>query len=428
MAPLSPPRQPLKAGLKQEPLRGVTRRTVLASAGAVAGGLVLSGCKYSTQLFLISSPPTSESPRLEWAGSRVQNYRPLGRTGFAISDISFGCGGLSNPAVARRAVERGVNYFDTSPDYSHAGSERALGQAILGFPRDKLFVASKFCSPSGHLRSDTPVPRVIEAVEASLQRLGTDYLDLVHIHAVNSLERLMAPTLHEAFDRLREAGKVRFLGVSSHTPDLEVVMRSAVDSGRFDVIMVAYNFEHWPDLTTIFRDASQRGVGVVAMKTLKGAYHTQLADFTPTERDSFAQAAFKWVLENADVSGLVVSISRQPQLDEYLYASGKRLMADDAALLRKYDRLVARTWCRPGCGACLDRCPVDVPIDDVLRYRMYAENYGREKEAMRLYAGVDPARRADRCASCDAPCAQACDFGIPIRERLVEANRLLRPS
>ena len=84
-------------------------------------------------------------------------------------------------------------------------------------------------------------------------------------------------------------------------PDLEKVMRHAVDSGRFDVIMVAYNFKNWPELTTIFADAKKKGVGVVAMKTLKGAKHTALSDFTPTERESFSQAAFKWVLSNENV-------------------------------------------------------------------------------------------------------------------------------
>ena len=65
--------------------------------------------------------------------------------------------------------------------------------------------------------------------------------------------------------------------------------------------MVAYNFKNWPDLTNIFRDAKEKGVGVVAMKTLKGAQHSALSDFTPTERESFSQAAFKWVLSNENV-------------------------------------------------------------------------------------------------------------------------------
>jgi hypothetical protein len=409
-----------------EPQPRLTRRALLGSAGAAAGLAALGGCKYGSQLFLVGEAPEAASQGPGWAGSRVARYRPLGRTGFEMSDVSFGCAGLADPAVARLAVERGVNYFDTSPDYSRTGSEQALGEGMRGFPRERLFVASKLCTADGHLASDTPVAKVIEAVEGSLRRLGTDHLDLVHIHAVNTLERLMAPSLHEAFDRLREAGKVRFLGVSSHTPDLETVMRHAVESGRFDVIMVAYNFRNWPDLGAIFARARERGVGVVAMKTLKGAHHTRLADFTPTERDSFAQAAFKWVLSNPDVSGLVVSVSRFEQLDEYLFASGQAPGPDDVALLERYDRLVSQLYCRPGCGACLDHCPHDVPVDDVLRYRMYFESYGREKEALRLYAALDPARRADRCLGCDAPCARACPFEIPIRERMAEADRLLR--
>ena len=114
---------------------GLTRRAVLTAAGAVAGGLAAAaGCKYRKQLFLIGSPPEAETERSEWAGSRVRRYRPLGRTGFEISDISFGCADLKDPAVVQRALERGVNYFDTSPDYSDANSEIALGEGIQGFP------------------------------------------------------------------------------------------------------------------------------------------------------------------------------------------------------------------------------------------------------------------------------------------------------
>lgn len=409
----------------------LTRRGFLrgASVGLAAGGLGLAGgCKYGTQLFLLDDPPKTASRKPDWASARVESYRPLGRTGFRMSDISFGSAGLGDAGVARRGVERGITYFDTSPDYSRAGSEIALGQGIKGTPRDQLFIVSKFCSPDGHLASETPVPQVIEAVEASLRRLGTDYLDLCHIHACNSIDRLMAPTIHEAFDRLKQAGKVRFLGVSSHTPDLEKVMAHAVDSGRFDVIMVAYNFKNWPDLSHIFRRAHERGVGVVAMKTLKGAQHTQLADFTPTERETFAQAAFKWVLSNPDVSGLVVTMRAYEQIDEYLYASGQPVTTVDVALLEKYDRLIAHEYCRPGCGDCLDACPYGVPVDDIMRYAMYAGAYGQEREAMRLYAGIDPARNASHCAGCSAPCEASCGFGLRIRDKLMEAEGRLRWS
>ena len=160
----------------------------------------------------------------------------------------------------------------------------------------------------------------------------------------------MAPTFHEAFDRLKEQGKVRFLGVSSHTPNLEQVMRQAVDSGRFQMMLVAYNFKNWPDLTDIFRDAHARGIGVVAMKTLKGARATVLKDFAGG-RQAFSQAAFKWVLSNPHVSGLVVSIQDFEQIDEYLFASGKPFSDADLALLEDYDQRIAHEYCRPGAAS-----------------------------------------------------------------------------
>lgn len=407
-----------------EPLTG--RREFLRGAAAGVVALGAAGCEYSSQLFLVRpAPRRSEPPLPEWVGSRVRSLRPLGRTGFAMSDISFGCANLSDPALVRTAIERGVNYFDTSPDYSREGSERALGEGIRGTPRDRLFIASKFCTASGHLPVDAPVAAVMAAVEGSLRRLGTDYLDLAHIHACNDLDRLLAPAFHEAAARLREQGKLRFVGVSSHNPRLETVMRAAVDSGRFDVIMVAYNFGVWPALEGILRDAHARGVGVVAMKTLKGARHTALRDFTPSERDSFAQAAFAWVLANPHVSGLVVSIDEEAQLDEYLAASGAPVTAADVVLLERYDRLVGADWCRPGCGHCLSACPAGLPIDDVLRWATYYEHYRHEEVALAAYAGLPPARRASACAACPAPCEPACPYGIPIRAKLRRAHALL---
>ncbi len=404
------------------------RRQFLRRAGLFSGLLGFGSLlKYRTQYFLLPSAPTeADAPQPQWSGSTVQSYRTLGRTGWKMSDISFGTAHVRDPDIVRIAIDRGMNYFDTSPDYSDAESERVVGQGIRG-RRDKVFLASKFCTPGGHLPVDSKVEDIIAAVEASLGRLGTDYLDLCHVHACNDLERLMAPTFHEAFDRLKEQGKVRFLGVSSHTPELETVMNHAVDSGRFDVIMVAYNFRNWPDLSNIIDKAHEKGVGFVAMKTLKGAYHTVLADFTPDERSSFTQAAFKWVQSNPKISGLVVSISKVSQLDEYLYASGKPVAPKDLAVLERYDELVARQYCRPGCGECLDACPAGLPIDDVLRYSMYYEGYGSERVAMGKYASLGSGRQASACADCAAPCQGACPFEIPIRERMVRAHRLLGP-
>ncbi|MBI5506906.1 MAG: aldo/keto reductase [Deltaproteobacteria bacterium] len=406
------------------------RREFLRRAGLFSGTLPgILGLdwllKYANQLFLVPSAPTEAAvAQPQWAGAVVKSYRPLGRTGWKMSDISFGAAHVSDADVVRAALDRGINYIDTSPDYSDAESERVVGAAIKG-RRDKVFVASKFCTAQGHLAVDSSVGDIVQAVEASLGRLGTDYLDLCHIHACNDLDRLMAPSFHEAFDRLRAQGKVRFLGVSSHTPELEKVMTHAVDSGRFDVIMAAYNFSAWPDLSSIIAKAHRKGVGFVAMKTLKGAYHTALSEFTPSEAQSFTQAAFKWVSGNEEVSGLVVSISKISHLDEYLYASGEKVTAQDLGLLEKYDRAVAREYCRPGCGQCLDACPAGLPIDDILRYAMYHDGYGSTRVARAKYARLPQRVRGTDCLTCAAPCQGACPFELPIRTKIVRAHQLL---
>jgi predicted aldo/keto reductase-like oxidoreductase len=370
-------------------------------------------------------PKTHPEWRQDWHGSRVRSYRRLGRTEVRVSDISLGASrilGDQGERIVREALERGVTYVDTAPDYSAEGSEEAIGRAIRG-RRDRLFLATKFCTPIGHLPAGTPVARYKDVVEASLRRLGTDHVDLVHIHACDELDRLLDPNVHEAFDRLRQEGKARFLGFSSHTPNLVQVANTAIDSGRFDVMMLAYHHGVWGEMPDVIaRARRQADMGVVAMKTLKGAKHHGLAGFRE-EADAYSQAAFKWVLSNPDVSCLVVSFFEPQHVDEYLHASGRAPTARDHAILRRYDERILGSYCSPHCGECLEHCPHGVPIAEVLRHRMYFEDYGWEKEGMRLYARLE--RQADVCTGCPAPCAGSCPVGIPIQERLSGAHRLL---
>jgi hypothetical protein len=411
------------------------RRRFLAGAAASLGGLLGVGAAGFARLspWLIVSKPMADaeapteapSPKGEWSGSRIREYRRLGRTEARISDISLGSTKIraekGGEEIARRLIERGVNYFDTAPDYAEAGSELLLGRAMKGY-RDQMFIATKFCTPHGHLPPAASVREHMDAVEASLKRLQTDHVDLVHIHACNSVERLLAPNTHEAFDRLKEQGKVRFLGFSSHTPRLEQIANAAIESGRIDVMMLAYHHGSWPQLGEVIDRAAENDIGVVAMKTLKGARHRGLLE-SRDEADSYTQAAFKWVLSDPSVSGLVISFFQPQHVDEYLNASGGRPTSEDLALLEKYDRLNAARHCYQHCGVCLDSCPSGLAIDDVLRYRMYFEDYGDEKEAMRLYAKLE--QQADACIGCSAPCDGACPRGVPIRERTSGAHRLL---
>jgi aryl-alcohol dehydrogenase-like predicted oxidoreductase len=374
--------------------------------------------------FFGHEPGLTDAPAQDtaWKEARIRRYRRLGRTNAEVSDISVGCGQLKDPAVARDAIARGVTYFDTAPDYSDTASERALGEAIRG-KRHDLFLATKFCRSEGHLLNETPVPEIMATVEGSLQRLGTDYIDLIHIHSCDRVDRLLAANIHEAFDRLKAQGKVRFLGVSTHTPNLEEVANAAIDSGRFDVMMLAYHYGMWPHFGHVLAKAKEHDVGVVAMKTLKGAKHTNLAPFRG-DAATYAQSAFRWVLSNPDVSCLVVSFAKPQHVDEYLAASGTELTPADEARLRTYDTLVAGDYCQPHCGLCLPSCPHDLAVNDVLRYRMYAKDYGWEREGMRLYPALD--RNAATCLGCPAPCADACPHGVPIRQTMLDAHATLR--
>ena len=124
---------------------------------------------------------------------RVRRYRPLGKTGFEMSDISFGTGGLTGPSLFLRALERGINYFDTAPDYGQA--EEHMGKVLAKYEkRDEIFIASKFCDPVpyqagvSHLQLPKTKADYVAAVEGSLKRLNTDRLDVVFVHAIGELD------------------------------------------------------------------------------------------------------------------------------------------------------------------------------------------------------------------------------------------------
>ena len=363
--------------------------------------------------------------------ARVQRYRKLGRTALEIGDISFGAGQVPSASLVLRAVDQGVNYFDTAPDYGR--SEAIIGEALakLG-QRDKVYIASKFCRPVGyeegvsHLQVGSTKADYKAAVEGSLKRLGTDYLDVVFVHAiggVNSYEgerrRLLDEAMLAAFQELRQEGKARYLAVSSHGPyHMERLLTEAVESGHYDAIMPAFNFLKFPRVPEVLKLAQARGVGVVAMKTLAGARDAGVdASGVP-----FEQAAFKWVLKHPEVAGLVVTMKRVSDLELFLPASGQAFTALDQQALDRYAALYGSDYCRTGCSDCEPACPFAVPVASVLRFEMYFSAYGDQKRAMHEYASLE--RKADLCRDCTAePCSAACPHGLPVAAKLQAAHR-----
>jgi predicted aldo/keto reductase-like oxidoreductase len=367
----------------------------------------------------------------------VRRYAPLGRTGMRISDISFGADRLSpgDEGLVRHAFDLGINYFDTAETYMGGDSELALGNALRG-KRDKVFLTSKTLASPGTSRGD-----MMRALEGSLRRLQTGHVDVYFNHAVNDVARLKNPEWYEFADDARKQGKIRFTGVSGHAGHLIECLDYALDSGKFDVILCAYNFgqdprfyqrllsdfdmvARQPGLPRVLDKARHRGVGVVVMKTLMGA---RLNDMRPYERDgaTFSQAAFRWVLSNPNVDGLIVSMTTRELIDEYLGASGSRAIAEqDLPLLERYARINGASYCKHACNACEGACPAEVAIADVMRTRMYAVDYGHLRMARDEYAMIP--RNAEACLSCSAkPCADACPHGLKIDALTAPTHRLL---
>jgi predicted aldo/keto reductase-like oxidoreductase len=126
------------------------------------------------------------------------------------------------------------------------------------------------------------------------------------------------------------------------------------------------------------------------------------------------------------VDSVLISIRTFEHVDEYLQASGRTLTTEDEKMLATYNRAVDDQFCRIGCTACEGRCPHGVAVGDIMRYAMYYENYGEQKQAILEYAALPQARRADPCARCDGPCEAACPHRLAVRDRLRRYDRLLR--
>jgi predicted aldo/keto reductase-like oxidoreductase len=371
-----------------------------------------------------------------WAAAepRVRRYPTLGETGLRVPDIGFGSSHLDGAEdVVRHALDRGVTYFDTAEGYRGGRAEETLGRALEGRRHDVL-LASKT-----KISADMDREAMMARLEGSLRRLRTDHLDVHFNHAVNDIDRLDNPEWPEFTSRAKQQGKIRFVGMSGHAGRLVDCVEHATEHELVDVFLVAFGQDPafyarvlesfdlvalQPKLPEALRKAKAKGIGVVAMKTLRGGAKN---DLSPFQRDgaTFAQAAFRWVLSHDAVDSLVVTMETPEQVDEYLGASGwTRTAAGDGAALARYQAREGTRQCRYGCDACMASCPAGVAIPEVLRTRMYAEDYGQEEIARQEFRALGPDAAA--CLSCSGePCAKACPHGLPIPELAKRTARRL---
>lgn len=206
----------------------------------------------------------------------------LGRTALSVSVAALGAGGKSRLGQAqgasfdhsvrlvRAALDAGVTLVDTAQVY---GTEEIVGAAIRG-RRHEVVVSTKV-PPNGDFASTEPASAAefTRRVEACLQRLGTDHVDILHVHGPRPAQYPhVRDVLVPAIERLREQGKVRFSALSEHfnTDQGHEMLLEAVRDRLVDVVMVGYNFVNQTAARSLLALATQNGIGTLCMFAVRG--------------------------------------------------------------------------------------------------------------------------------------------------------------
>jgi aryl-alcohol dehydrogenase-like predicted oxidoreductase len=303
----------------------------------------------------------------------------LGRSGLKVSRICLGTmtygsskwrpwvldEDASRPLI-KQALEAGINFFDTADMYSLGASEEVLGRALkdFGMGREKLVIATKVFYPMGDGPNDRGLSRkhIMAAIDASLRRLGTDYVDLYQIHRFDS-ETPIEETLEALHDVVR-AGKARYLGASSMPAwQFAKLLYTADAHGwtRFITMQNHYNLIYREEEREMIPFCVDQGIGLLPWsplargllagkrraKTVRAGtdtyghqlYGEQIGDEDARVIDVLetvaseaglppAQMALAWLLQNPAVVAPIVGVSKRGQLEDALAALEVRLSAD----------------------------------------------------------------------------------------------------
>jgi predicted aldo/keto reductase-like oxidoreductase len=257
------------------------------------------------------------------------------------------------------------------------------------------------------------------------------------IHGAETAGVLVDERVLVAFERLKREGAYRFRGLSCHANQDEVI-RKAVACGHYDMVQVGYNVfdiqeparevETYADylgesgIRSLIELANSRGVGVVAMKTLKVGGRRQNLEKYRTGAVSLYQAMLKWVLDDKRVTTALTEILNRREMEEDLGAAGAKLAAPERTALVRYVRENGTDYCH-GCARCRRACPSGVATTAILRALAYAESYGKTSRARDVYAALESGERAAACRDCGA-CEKACPYGVAVRSRIREAAQI----
>lgn len=387
--------------------RELSRRRFMRMGAAGLAGATL-GCSSKR-------PPTGEAV-----------CRTLGRTGLKLPIVSMGSCYAIN--LVQSALDEGIVYIHTSSGYGEQEHERRMGEVFRGRPRDSFVIATSpdlpYSFDRGRGRSlglgkrADPVS-IVESMEGSLERLGLDYVDIFYLTSIATREVVLFEPYVKAFEQLKRDGKTRFVGIGTHENEPEVI-RAAVESGSWDIVLTAYNFRqsHRSEIRAAIAEAAEAGLGVVAMKTQAGVYwdRTRL-------RKINMQAALKWVLADENVHTTIPAFATYDEMyEDIAVMKDPALTPEELRDLKLGEDLgFIGNYCQQ-CGECLAQCSREMDVPTLMRAYMYACGHGELRKARKTLHGGALADLA--CTHCDA-CTVACAQGFDVKSRALELAGLL---
>ncbi len=369
-------------------------------------------------------------------------YRP-DRNGEPISQLGYGCMRFTKKGTsidyekAERevllAIEQGVNYFDTA--YIYPGSEECLGR-ILGENgcRDKVRIATKL--PQYLIRSGEAVEKTFRE---ELSRLCTDRIDYYLMHMFTDFaewERLRAIGIEDWIARKKAEGAVRNIGFSYHG-DTAMFLR-LLDAYDWDFCQIQYNYldEHTQAGRKGLQAASAKGIPVIVMEPLRGGKLVNLPEKAKEALDgaSPAELGLRWLWDQPEVTCVLSGMNSEEMVRENIrvasVSSPGCFTEEDRAVVEKI-KSVIREREKVGCTGCRYCMPCPKGVDIPGNFYYYNLMYMEKKSSARLEFAQNLGIRkepgfASQCVGC-GQCERHCPQHLPIREKLREADRALRP-
>lgn len=340
------------------------------------------------------------------------SYRVLGKTGFKVTSVGFGCMVTSDASVIEHAADLGINYFDTHRGYQHGNNERLVAAGLKG-KRQNIYLSSK---TDGETKQ-----AALADLDTSLRELATDHLDIWYLHEKNSPS--IPDELFEAQQIARQQGKIRFMGVSTH--NAKELVPYLVKKGATDVVLATFNFTMEKAVADAMAQAHAAGMGVVAMKVMAGGFRRMRPGdpaVAKLKREGAMLAALKWALKDPYVHTTIPGITDMDQLQENLKAMTEPYSPREERLLAQHLDFITPLYCRM-CGECDGHCAKGLPVADVLRYVMYADGYGQFELGRDHFKQLPAELASVRCGDCPT-CTVKCRFGVKVPERLSRAQEM----